>query len=65
MRVELPDNFDKVSKEVLDEVLEEIDHRRVFYSNAIEYRGKQAMGEIFGYETTRGDCYLQPGILGE
>jgi len=64
MWIEVPTSWDKVSKEVFEEVLEEIDYRRVYYSNAIEYRGKQAMGETFGYETNKGDYYLVPEILG-
>jgi hypothetical protein len=37
MRVDVPtDSWDKVSKEVFEEVLEEIDYRRLAYSNAIE-----------------------------
>lgn len=65
MRIEIPKGFDKVSQEVFEDFVEAIDHRRVNYSNAVEYRGKQARGEILGYRTNRGDYYLQPRILVE
>jgi len=62
MYIKIPEGLDKVSQKVFGEVLEEIEYRRVTYSNAIEYRGKQAGGETFGYETNKGDYYLVPGI---
>jgi hypothetical protein len=65
MRVDVPtDSWDKVSKEVFEEVLEEIDYRRLAYSNAIEYRANRPKGEIFGYQTNAGEYYLAPEILG-
>lgn len=63
MRIEIPEGFDKVSQEVFEDFIEATNHRRVSYSNAIEYRGIQARGEILGYRTNRGDYYLQPRIL--